>query len=111
MGRLAWGVGSRDRPETGPPSGRGGRVEHQTSPARPPDPGHKRRTKGPAPPPPPSWRNWLILAGIALTALLLLRPVMTGSGPVTLTYSQFLDDVRTDKIQTATIDASGGVVG
>src|SRR5438445_605375 len=23
MGRLAWGVGSRDRPETGPPSGRG----------------------------------------------------------------------------------------
>jgi len=86
-------------------------VEHRTSPARPPDPGHERRTKGPAPPPPPSWRNWLIFLGIALTILLLLRPSMNGTTPETLTYSQFLDDVRGDKVQTATIDANGGVVG
>src|SRR5438874_2278444 len=89
----------------------GGRVEHRTSPARPPDPGHERRTKGPAPPPPPSWRNWLIFLGIALTVVLLLRPSMNGTTPETLTYSQFLDDVRGDKVQTATIDANGGVVG
>ena len=86
-------------------------MEHRTSPARPPDPGHERRTKGPAPPPPPSWRNWLIFLGIALTVVLLLRPSMSGTEPTTLSYSQFLDDVRTDKVQTATIDANGGVVG
>src|SRR5207244_2835152 len=89
----------------------GGRVEHRTSPARQPDPGHERRTKGPAPPPPPSWRNWLIFLGIALTVVLLLRPSMSGTSPTTLSYSQFLDDVRTDKVQTATIDANGGVAG
>ncbi|TMM22898.1 MAG: ATP-dependent zinc metalloprotease FtsH [Actinobacteria bacterium] len=98
-------------PRPGPRVDGGGRVEHRTSPARPPDPGHERRTKGPAPPPPPSWRNWLIFLGIALTILLLLRPSMNGTTPETLTYSQFLDDVRGDKVQTATIDANGGVVG
>ena len=36
---------------------------------------------------------------------------MNGSAPTTLSYSQFLDDVRADKIQTATIDANGGVAG
>jgi cell division protease FtsH len=53
----------------------------------------------------------LILLGIALTVVLLLRPAMEGTAPTTLTYSQFLDDVRTDKVQTATIDANGGVTG
>ena len=36
---------------------------------------------------------------------------MEGTAPTTLAYSQFLDDVRTDKVQTATIDADGGVTG
>ncbi len=36
---------------------------------------------------------------------------MNGTTPTTLTYSQFLDDVRGDKVQTATIDATGGVTG
>ncbi len=36
---------------------------------------------------------------------------MGGAEPTTLAYSQFLDDVRSDKVQTATIDANGGVSG
>ena len=86
-------------------------MQHRTSPARRPDPGHERRTTGPAPPPPPPWRNWLIFLGIALTVVLLLRPSMRGTEPTTLTYSQFLADVRADTVQTATIDANGGVSG
>src|SRR6185312_9162358 len=84
-------------------------VNHQTSPAQP-SPGDGQRPKGPAPPPPPRWRNWLIFMGILLTLLLLFRPAMRG-GSATLTYSQFLDDVQADKVQTATIDANGAVEG
>ena len=36
---------------------------------------------------------------------------MRGTEPTALTYSQFLDDVRADTVQTATIDANGGVSG
>jgi cell division protease FtsH len=36
---------------------------------------------------------------------------MRGTEPTTLTYSQFLDDVRADTVQTATIDANGEVSG
>ena len=53
----------------------------------------------------------MVFLGIALTVFLLLRPAMEGTTPTTLAYSQFLDDVRADKVQTATIDADGGVTG
>jgi hypothetical protein len=43
--------------------------------------------------------------------VLLLRPSMRGTEPTTLTYSQFIDDVRADTVTTATIDANGGVAG
>jgi cell division protease FtsH len=84
---------------------------HRTSHARPTEPGQQRRTSGPAPPPPPAWRTWLLYVGLIITTLLLFRPAMRNSGPETLTYSQFLDDVQGDKVKTATIDASGGVTG
>ncbi len=84
---------------------------HHTSPAKPPGPRDSRKQQGPAPPPAPPWRTWLIYAGILVTLLLLLRPAMSGGGVTTLTYSQFLNDVRTDKVATATIDANGAVSG
>jgi len=82
-----------------------------TAPARGPDPTDDQRRPAPAPPPPPTWRSWLIVAGVIITALLLIRPAMNGSAPVTLTYSQFLADVRGDKVKTATIDPNGAVSG
>jgi cell division protease FtsH len=85
-------------------------VQHRTNTARGPDVGQERRPKGTAPPPPPRWRNWLVYIGILATLLLLLRPAM-GSGPTTLTYSQFLTDVQGDKVKTATIDPNGAVSG
>ena len=85
-------------------------MEHPTSPAKRPDPG-QRKVRGPAPPPPPAWRNWLILAGIAATLLLLLHPSTNSKAPTKLTYTQFVNDVTGNQVKTATIDANGGVTG
>src|SRR5467141_1544596 len=85
----------------------GSKVEHHTSPGREPDSSRETRPRGPAPPPPPAWRVWLILAGIALTFLLLSPRLLKPSSPTaTLTYSQFLDDVNGGKVKTATIDSN-----
>jgi len=85
-------------------------MTHRTNPARPPAP-DERRPKGSAPPPPPPWRNWLIYLGLLVTVILLLRPLMGGGGPVSLTYTQFVRDVSMDKVRTATIDPDGRVTG
>jgi cell division protease FtsH len=87
-------------------------VEHHISSARKPDSSRETRPRGPAPPPPPAWRVWLILAGIALTFLLLSPRLLKPSSPTaTLTYSQFLDDVNGGKVKTATIDSNGSING
>jgi cell division protease FtsH len=55
---------------------------------------------------------WLILAGVALTFLLLSPRLLKPANPTaTLTYSQFLDDVNASKVKTATIDANGSISG
>jgi cell division protease FtsH len=81
---------------------------HMTSPAQSRD---SRRPKAPAPPPPPKWHNYLIWIGIAVTALLLLRPLMSGPGVTTLSYSAFKTDVAGDKVASVSIDANGRVTG
>jgi cell division protease FtsH len=85
-------------------------MQHFTKPARPPET-DRPRPKGSAPPPPPPWRSWLLYLGLLVTVVLLLRPLMSGGGPVTLTYTQFLRDVSNDSVKTATIDPDGGVAG
>ncbi|HEU5001401.1 MAG TPA: ATP-dependent zinc metalloprotease FtsH [Actinomycetota bacterium] len=70
-----------------------------------------RRARGPAPPRPPAWRHWLILAGVALTIASLLRVAGAPKPPVSLTYSQFLGDVTSDQVHSATIDANGAITG
>jgi cell division protease FtsH len=84
---------------------------HRTAPVRRNDERSTKRTKGPAPPPPPRWTNWLVVIGLVLTTFLLFRPSMTGSAPTQLAYSAFVDKVEADDVKTVTIDANGGVTG
>jgi len=79
-----------------------------TGPARSGSP--KDRPHPPAPPPPPRWRNWLLVSGVLLTVLLLFRPVAQPSTQ-TLSYSDFLQDVKDGQVATAVIDPNGAVAG
>src|SRR5580700_4539362 len=84
-------------------------IKHFTSPAKsgpPPD-----RPRAPAPPPPPKWRSWVLLAGFAITLLLLFLPTVHSTPTSNFTYTQFLNEVRTNKIKTASINPTGGVSG
>ena len=87
-------------------------MKHETRGVRRDDSPRDTRPRGPAPPPPPAWRIWLVLAGVAITAVLLVRSGTSPSKPpVNLTYSQFLSDVNAGQVKTATIDANGGITG
>ncbi len=65
-----------------------------------------------APPPPPSWRNWLWAIAFALFFLLFfVLPGTQLSSPVTLTYSQFTKDVAAKQVETVTISSDGSASG
>ncbi len=83
-------------------------VHQMTGPAKSGPP--KDRPRAPAPPPPPAWRNWLIVAGVALTTLLLFRPG-TQSSVQKVSYSEFLQKVNDGQVATALIDPNGAVTG
>jgi cell division protease FtsH len=54
-----------------------------------------------APPPPPAWRHWLWpVAIIAMLALYFFLPGISGSQPVSLTYSQFQGKLSSHEIKT-----------
>jgi cell division protease FtsH len=73
--------------------------------AKPPPPGDK--PTGSAPPPPPAWRNWLW--PIMILAIFILFFVLpTRSTSTSLTYSQFLSDVSSHKVQSLEISGSVG---
>jgi cell division protease FtsH len=73
--------------------------------AKPSPPGDK--PTGSAPPPPPTWRNWLWPIMIfAILALFYLLP--TRSPSTSLTYSQFLSDVSSHQVQSLQISGSVG---
>ena len=73
--------------------------------AKPPPPGDK--PTGSAPPPPPSWRNWLW--PITILAIFILFFVLpTRSTSTSLTYSQFLSDVKNHQVQSLQISGSVG---
>src|SRR5580658_1453753 len=62
---------------------------------------------GTAPPPPPTWRNWIW--PIAIFAILILFYVLpTRSQSTSLTYSQFLSDVSSHQVQSLQISGSVG---
>jgi cell division protease FtsH len=65
-----------------------------------------------APPPPPWWRHYLWLVAIGLFVLLyFLLPTTRGPKTVTLNYSQFINDVKAQKVKTATIQTNGTASG
>jgi cell division protease FtsH len=73
--------------------------------AKPPPPGDK--PTGSAPPPPPAWRNWLWpIMILAIFVLFFVLP--TRSTSTSLTYSQFLSDVSSHKVQSLQISGSVG---
>jgi cell division protease FtsH len=83
-------------------------VHQMTGSAKPGLP--KDRPRAPAPTPPPPWRNWLLVAGLVLTAFLLFRPVPQASVQ-TVSYSDFITKVNDEQVQTAVIDPDGAVTG
>jgi cell division protease FtsH len=65
-----------------------------------------------APPPPPSWRHWLwALAAVVFILLFFVMPATGVRAPVSLTYSQFVHDVTTDKVSTVTLRPDGSASG
>jgi len=83
-------------------------LHEMTEPAKSGPP--KDRPGLPAPPPPPAWRIWLLIAGLLLSAFLLFRPVPHPS-ILTLSYSTFLQKVNEGGVATAVIDPNGAVTG
>jgi cell division protease FtsH len=83
-------------------------VHHMTGSAKSGLP--KDRPRPPVPPPPPPWRNWLLVAGLVVTAFLLFRPVPQESVQ-TVSYTDFIDKVNQEQVQTAVIDPDGAVTG
>ena len=60
-----------------------------------------------APPPPPAWRHWLWpLALLATLALLYVLPRVSGPGPVTLNYSQFVTAANQHRVKDVTFGSS-----
>src|SRR5215469_2224618 len=60
-----------------------------------------------APPPPPSWRHWLWpIALLATLVLWFYLPLNQSSGPVTLTYSQFMAKARAHELKDVVIAAT-----
>ncbi|MFC7759913.1 ATP-dependent metallopeptidase FtsH/Yme1/Tma family protein [Catellatospora bangladeshensis] len=73
--------------------------------------GPPREPPRPAPAPAPRWRRWLLPIGILVTAVLLLVPLMSGSSPQHLTYSQFLTKLDSGAVAAVTVAQDGAVHG
>lgn len=81
-----------------------------------PPPSGDRPTPTPTPTPNrPTWRVWLLLVGVMITALVvsIWVPGLRTSKPtsLSLTYSEFLSDVDSHQIKTITIQSSGQASG
>ena len=80
-----------------------------TRDAAPGLPGDK--PQGSAPPPPPTWRRWLLPLGLLASVLLLFAFPMRPSTTKTLTYTQFLSDVNSGQVTTVDISSDGSANG
>src|SRR5215207_444547 len=63
-----------------------------------------------APPPPPAWRNWLLVVGLVVSVLILFWPQSEPSVSE-LSYTEFLSRVEAGHVKTAVIDPGGAVSG
>jgi cell division protease FtsH len=66
-----------------------------------------------APPRPPKWRLWLVVAGVVLTFSLLARPAVTnGTMPdQNFSFTDFVTHVDANQVKTATVARNGHVSG
>jgi cell division protease FtsH len=65
-----------------------------------------------APPSPPTWRHYLWLVAIGTFIILyFVLPTTKGPAPVTLNYSQFVNDISMHKVKTVTIETSRSATG
>jgi cell division protease FtsH len=84
--------------------------QHRSSPARPGPP--RDRPPAPAPPSPPRWRILLLVLGVLVSLTLFIRPAMGGGVPTRpLTFTDFVNQVNTNQVRTATINPTGHVRG
>ncbi|MEU1286386.1 ATP-dependent zinc metalloprotease FtsH [Kitasatospora sp. NPDC005856] len=97
-------------PSQGPDPGQGrnqGRNQGQG-----PGQGRNQGPGGPAKPPPPSWRRWLLPVAVLVTLLLL---VLFSSNPgkpgARYGYSDFVSRVDAGQVQTVDVSDTGGVSG
>ncbi|MDQ1646950.1 MAG: cell division protease FtsH, partial [Cryptosporangiaceae bacterium] len=82
---------------------------HSTGPAgSAPPPG---QPPAPVPPPPPRWRNWLLVAGVAVTGALFLLPGLTSGNAQQLSYSQLKTDIAAGQVTSVALGADGSVSG
>ncbi len=70
-----------------------------------------RASKAAPSPPPARWQKWLLPAWIMLAVLLFLNPLGTGASAHTFAYSDFVNQVTTNQVATATITPTGKVSG
>ncbi len=82
---------------------------HFTSSANPGPP--RDRQPAPVPPPPPRARWWLLMIGLLATVFLLFGSRMSSTTTHSYNYTQFLSEVDTGKVSTASIDPNGGITG
>ncbi|MGO9854633.1 MAG: ATP-dependent zinc metalloprotease FtsH [Acidimicrobiales bacterium] len=84
-------------------------IRHFTGSAKPGQPND--RPPAPAGPPPPRWRMWLLPAGVLITLILLSIPHMTSTPTKSFSYSQFVSQVDSGDVRTASVNPSGGITG
>jgi cell division protease FtsH len=82
---------------------------HPTSPAKSGPP--REPSPKPAPPKPPAWRNWLLLAGVALTAALLFAPGLMQAEQKSIRYDEFVSQVKAGKVASVDISQDSVIQG
>ncbi|WP_049651601.1 ATP-dependent zinc metalloprotease FtsH [Kitasatospora sp. MY 5-36] len=96
-------------PDPGPRQGWG----QPRGPGQGPDPGRNQRPGpgGPAKPPPPSWRRWLLPVAVLVTLLLLVLFSNPGKPGTRYGYTDFVNRVDAGQVQTVDVSDTGAVSG
>jgi cell division protease FtsH len=69
------------------------------------------KPKGSAPPPPPTWRRWLVPLGLLVSLILLFSFPMRPAPFESLSYSRFLSEVHQHQVKTIDIANDGQASG